>query len=152
MIKRLKELEKKCTLKSASKRSCARKHLRESVRPSQRKEMAQRAVGKHGISIRFACVVYGISQSCYHYHLQLDGENAVIADWLLRLTKPHKRWGFDLCFLYLRNVKGFGWNHKRVYRIHRELELSLRIKPKRRIKQDKPDALSVPAAVIRSGR
>jgi len=33
-----------------------------------------------------------------------------------------------VCFLYLRNVKGFGWNHKRVYRIYRELELNLRIK------------------------
>jgi hypothetical protein len=26
-------------------------------------------------------------------------------------------WGFGLCFLRLRNVKGFGWNHNRVYRI-----------------------------------
>jgi len=43
-------------------------------------------------------------------------------------------------------VKGFGWNHKRVYRIYRELEPNLRIKPKRRIKRDKPDALSVPVA------
>lgn len=31
-----------------------------------------------------------------------------------------------------------------MYRIYRELELNLRIKPKRRIKRDKPDALSVP--------
>ena len=56
----------------------------------------------------------------------------------------YKRWGFGLCFLFLRNVKGYGWNHKRVYRIYRELELNLRIKPKRRIKRDKPDALAVP--------
>jgi hypothetical protein len=51
------------------------------------------------------------------------------ADWLLRLTQTYKRWGFRLCFFYLRNSKGFGWNHKRVYRIYRELELNLRIKP-----------------------
>lgn len=43
-------------------------------------------------------------------------------------------------------MKGFGWNHKRIYRIYRELELNLRIKPRRRIKRDKPDALSVPLA------
>src|SRR5690606_14404824 len=49
-----------------------------------------------------------------------------------------------LCFLHLRNVRGFPWNHKRVYRIYRELELNLRIKPRRRIRRDKPDALSVP--------
>jgi len=47
-------------------------------------------------------------------------------------------------FLYLRNVKGFGWNHKRVYRIYCELELNMRIKPKKRLKRDKPDALAVP--------
>ena len=57
-----------------------------------------------------------------------------------------KRWDFGLCYVYLRNVKGFGWNHKRVYRIYGELELNLRIKPKRWIKRDKPDALSVPIA------
>ncbi len=33
-------------------------------------------------------------------------------------------WGFGLCYLYLRNVKGFGWNHKRVYRIYREFGLT----------------------------
>jgi putative transposase len=37
-----------------------------------------------------------------------NDENEEIADWLLRLTAFHKRWGFGLCFLYLRNVKGFG--------------------------------------------
>lgn len=52
-----------------------------------------------------------------------------------------------MCFAYLRNIKGFSWNHKRVYRIYRELELNLRIKPKRRIKRDKPDALSVPSMI-----
>jgi hypothetical protein len=39
-----------------------------------------------------------------------------------------RTWGFGLCFLYVRNVKGHGWNHKRVYRIYRELELNMRIK------------------------
>jgi putative transposase len=48
--------------------------------------------------------------------------------------------------LYLRNVQGRLWNHKRVYRIYRELELSLRIKPRRRLRRDKPDALAVLAA------
>ena len=47
-------------------------------------------------------------------------------------------------FLYLRNLKGFAWNHKRVYRIYRDLELNLRIKPRKRLKRDKPDALAVP--------
>ena len=39
-----------------------------------------------------------------------------------------------------------GWNHKRVYRIYREPELNLRIKPRKRLKREKPDALAVPVA------
>jgi putative transposase len=42
--------------------------------------------------------------------------------------------------LYLRNVKGFKWNHKRVYRIYKELELNLRIKPRKRLVREKPEA------------
>merc|ERR1711941_176857 len=70
--------------------------------------------------------------------------NQQIADWLLRLTSAHKRRGFGLCFFHLKNVKGFGWNHKRVYRIYRELKL--RIKPRRRIKRPYPGTLDVPVA------
>ena len=69
-----------------------------------------------------------------------------IADLLIGLTRARKTWGFGLCFLYLRNVQGHGWNHKRVYRIYRELELNLRIKPRKRLRRDKPDALVVPEA------
>jgi putative transposase len=50
-------------------------------------------------------------------------------------------------FCFLRNTKGFKWNHKRVYRIYRELELNLGIKPRSRIKRDKSDALAVPAEI-----
>ena len=108
--------------------------------------MAKTAVKRSGVSIRVACVAFAISESCYRYDARLSNENVEITDWLLRLTTTHKRWGFGLCFLYLRNVKGFGWNHKRVYRIYRELELNLRIKPRRRIKRDHPGELGVPKA------
>ncbi len=114
------------------------------VTPSQRKEMAQWVVNSMQVSIRVACAAFGVSESCYRYECRLNDENAKIADWLLRLTTTHKRWGFGLCFLYLRNVKGFVWNHKRVYRIYRELELNLRIKPRQRLKRARPDPLAVP--------
>ncbi len=117
------------------------------VKPSRRKEMAQRAKVEFNTSIRLICDVFSISETCYRYEAILSDENAEIADWLLRLTATHKPWGFGLCFLYLRNVKGYGWNHKRVYRIYVELELNLRIKPKRRIKRDKPEALNAPEAI-----
>lgn len=67
-----------------------------------------------------------ISGSCYRYTAKHKAENEEITNWLLRLTDNHRMWGSMLCFLYLRNVRGFGWNHKRGYRIYRELELNLR--------------------------
>jgi putative transposase len=109
--------------------------------------MAETAVARRGVSIALACRTFGVSETCYRYSPKLVGENEEIADLLLGLTRAKRNWGFGLCFLYLRNVKGHGWNHKRVYRIYRELELNLRIKPRRRLQREKPDALAVPEAM-----
>ena len=114
------------------------------VRPSARRVVATKAVELKPIGIRFACQLFSISETCYRYTPKLSSENDKVADWLVRLTHNQKNWGFGLCFLYLRNVKGYGWNHKRVYRIYRELELNLRIKPKKRIIREKPVPLIVP--------
>lgn len=117
------------------------------VRPSQRRELAQDAVADKQVPISLACQAFRISESCYRYEAACRSENEEIADWLVRLTDNHRNWGFGLCFLYLRNVKGCCWNHKRVYRIYRELELNLRIRPKKRMVREKPEALLVPLAL-----
>ena len=117
------------------------------VRPSRRREMAKRAVQERGISIRFACELYQISQTCYRYEAQRNIENEQIANWLIRLTDNNRSWGFGLCYLFLRNVKGHRWNHKRVYRIYKELELNLRIKPRKRLIREVPEALNVPESI-----
>lgn len=117
------------------------------VAPSRRRELAQKAVNEKDISIRLSCELFRISETCFRYQPKLSDENTMIADWLLRLTQNQRNWGFGLCFLYLRNVKGFIWNHKRVYRIYRELELNMRIKPKKRLIREKPEALAVPTAI-----
>jgi len=106
--------------------------------------MAQLAVQTSGVSIRLACQAFVVSETCYRYQAKCCAINHEIADHLIRLTHNRRNWGFGLCFLYLRNVKGYGWNHKRVYRIYRELELNLRIKPKKRIVRAKPEPLAVP--------
>jgi len=116
------------------------------TRPALRRGLAEKAVARHGVSIALACRTFGVSETCYRYSPLLSDENEQIADLLVGLTEARKTWGFGLCFLHLRNVKGHPWNHKRVYRIYCELELNLRIKPRKRLKRDKPDALSVPDA------
>jgi len=109
--------------------------------------MAKKALIEYALNIRQSCRAFGISETCYRYEAKLSDENAEIADWLIRSTQWQRNWGFGLCFLYLRNVKGFGWNHKRVYRIYRELELNMRIKTKKRLVREKPEALAVPQAI-----
>lgn len=109
--------------------------------------MAKEVVAGMGVPIRLACAAFRISEACYRYQPKLATENDEIADHLIRLTHNQRNWGFGLCFLHLRNVKGHPWNHKRVYRIYRELELNLRIKPKRRIVREKPEVLVVPEAI-----
>ena len=74
---------------------------------------------------------------------KLDSENEEIADWLLRLTTAGKAWGFGLCFLSFLNIKGLTWN-QRVYRIYRELELKVRIKPRKRLLRERHEPLAVP--------
>ena len=74
--------------------------------------MAQWAVAQRSATIGLACQAFGISQTCYRYRAKLDAENALVADWLVRLTNNQRNWGFGLCFLYLRNVKGFKCNRE----------------------------------------
>jgi putative transposase len=52
--------------------------------------------------------------------------------------------------LHIPNVKGFGCNDKLVYRIYRELELSLRIKPKKRLLREKPEPSAAPETINNS--
>ncbi len=92
--------------------------------------MAETAVARRGVALRWHCRTFGVSETCYRSAPKLVGENEEIADLLVGLTNAKRNWGFGLCFLYLRNVKSHRWNHKRVYRIYRELELNPRIKPR----------------------
>lgn len=120
------------------------------VRPSQRREMAHGAKRAFQVSVRLLCSTFLVSEACYRYRPKYEHENSEIADWLMKVTGAHRNWGFGLSFLYLRNVKGFVWNHKRVYRIYRKLELNLRIEPKKRLMREKPESLKVPESINES--
>ncbi len=114
------------------------------VKPSARRLLAQKALSHFDTSISLVCRAFLISETCYRYQAKSTQENQLIADWLIKLTEENSDWGFGLCFDYLRNIEGFTWNHKRVYRIYCELSLNLRIKPKRRLKRHKPEPLKQP--------
>lgn len=110
--------------------------------------MARSVVVGGRTSIRHECKTVEVSQTCYRYQARTHEENTQIADWLIRLTTTHRDWGFGLCYLYLRNMKGFGWDHKRIYRIYCGLELNLRIKPKKRLVREKPEPLGDQSGLV----
>jgi len=109
--------------------------------------MAKAVLKTQNLSIRLLCEAFGVSKTAFHYQAKMPAEDQLIETWLLKLTKAHKRWGFGLCFDYLRNVKKFPWNHKRVLRIYRQLALNLRIKPKKRIVRKQPEALGLTTSI-----
>ena len=106
--------------------------------------MALHAVANKAVSIRLACSAFMISETCYRYKSVLNDDNTLIAELLVDLAEDQTDWGFGQCFFYLRNVKGYTWNHKRVYRIYCELALNLRIRPRRRLKRNVPEPLKEP--------
>jgi hypothetical protein len=77
--------------------------------------MVGNAVARRGVSIALACRTFGVSEACYRYGPKLPAENEEIADLLVGLIDARTTWGFGLCFLHLRNVKGQaqrGWGEK----------------------------------------
>jgi putative transposase len=85
------------------------------------------------VSVSKACVAVGLSRSAWYRPLEDKlARDAEVIDALQELAEKHPRWGFWLCFQRLRNL-GHQWNHKRVYRIYKELGLNHRRKTKRRV-------------------
>ena len=95
-----------------------------------RAKMAKETINEKRLSIRQACATFCVSERCFRYAPKLEDDNARIAELLLGLTQAQRNWGFGLCSLFLHNVGGYTWKHKRVYRIYRELALNLRISPR----------------------
>jgi putative transposase len=52
--------------------------------------MARHYVEAGRMTVKSACLAFGISQTCYRYQVKLNAENEVIADWLVRLTNNQR--------------------------------------------------------------
>jgi len=72
----------------------------------------------------------------------MKNDQAVI-DLLSKLAEDHPRWGFWMMYHHLRN-QGYGWNHKRVYRIYLTMGMNLRRKHKRRLPARVKEPLVLP--------
>jgi len=97
---------------------------------------------EYGLSERQACKILNLSRSVYRYKPKKGCDEEVTRE-LLDLAGRKPRWGFGKMADYLKN-KGYGWNHKRIRRVYCELNLNLRVRPKRRLPKRIPQPLIQP--------
>jgi putative transposase len=96
---------------------------------------------RYQVSERQACRVIGLRRSVYRYQPQPNRDEEIIK-LLLELAHGRPEQGFPKLFKRLRRL-GYGWNHKRVYRVYCGLKLNKRRKGKRRLPNRTPAPLAV---------
>lgn len=77
-----------------------------------------------------------ISRSVFLYK-PTPRDGSLVITTLLELAERYPRYGFAKYFAVLRR-EGYTWNHKRVYRIYRQLQLNMRRKGKRHLPSRAP--------------
>ena len=79
-------------------------------------------------SIHRACKVINLSANGYYYKPKRTDDSAIIKA-LNNQVQAHPEEGFWLSFHRFKNL-GKKWNHKRVWRVYKQMGLSLRRKKK----------------------
>lgn len=98
-----------------------------------------------GVSHRQACKETGLARSTQTYKHVVRNDQEVI-EQLQSLIEKHPAIGFWQSFYRIRR-KGFGWNHKRVYRVYTDLKLNIRRRYRRRLPARIKQALYQPSTI-----
>lgn len=83
-----------------------------------------------------------VSRTVFQYQTQMVKRDEPVVDQLHRLAGLHPGYGFGKMYDRLR-LEGFLWNHKRVHRIYKNMNLNIRRKHKRRL----PNRESIPMLI-----
>ncbi len=97
------------------------------------------------LSIRRACSLVKLPRSVLSYCKKPKNDSSLI-EALDDLVNKHPAIGFWKCYYRLRR-KGYGCNHKRLYRVYTMLRLNVRRRARRRLPQRIKQPLVVPQAV-----
>jgi putative transposase len=100
---------------------------------------------KENLSVRQACRLVKMPRSVFRY-AKVPKDDGVLMSALEELVKRHPTIGFWKCYYRLRR-KGYGCNHKRLYRVYKALKLNIRRKIKRRLPERVKQPLVIPEAL-----
>jgi putative transposase len=97
----------------------------------------------HDLPIVRACQVARLSRAAY-YKPGVDrmARDAEVIVALQAIVAEEQRWGFWKCYDRLR-AQGYGWNHKRIWRVYCQLRLNLPRRTRRRVPQRERQPLLV---------
>ena len=97
-----------------------------------------------GYSISRACKILNLGKATVYYKTKKD--DTVVMDELRLKADLHPREGFWKAFGRIR-LEGKTWNHKRVHRIYKAMQLNIRRKGKRRLPARPKVTLKVPEQI-----
>jgi len=97
------------------------------------------------LSVRRACRLVSLPRSVMMYQ-KVPKDDSSLIEALHQLVDKHPTIGFWKCYYRLRR-KGYGCNHKRLYRVYTLLKLNVRRKAKKRLPQRIKEPLVIPTAV-----
>jgi putative transposase len=111
----------------------AGRHPAKTLRPVRKRKLVDEVRGEWNVSIRRACRVLLLDTSSYHYRPRRPGQ-AVLGQRIKEICQTRVRYGYRRVHVLLCR-EGWRINHKKTYRVYREMGLQLRNKtPKRRVK------------------
>lgn len=111
------------------------------VTPASKREAVNHLKIVYSKSERKGCKLIGISRRTYKYEHKKKDDFELI-DLLLSLAERFPNYGFWK--LYKREFKTSSYNHKRVYRVYKQLGLHIRKKVKRRLPARVKSPIEIP--------
>lgn len=115
------------------------------MRPADRRQLAQWMVKAKAFSQRRACRVAGLNRRSYDRPSKRQPDQAV-EQAIEAVAQKHPGWGFWKIHHRLRRLN-YSFNHKRVWRVYRQMGLNLPRRRRKRLPARLRQPLTPPAAV-----
>lgn len=112
------------------------------VKPEAKRAAVRHVQESHGLSERRACRLIGIGRASHRYDAPTGGDDP-LREQLVDLAAKWRRFGYRGLHRLLRR-SGAAINHKRVYRLYRELGLQVRRRRRKRLKRPLRGPITLP--------